>query len=137
MMRHRRTGTRLAKEESNKLQHIPMKSHRILILAGALLLATSGAIAEPATPPPNPNASENAKAVLALLQQFKGQREQFIADRKALIAKLQGATDAERKAIIEQLRTEQKARIDEQKALAKQIRDAQKQLRDQRKNGGG
>ena len=107
-----------------------MKSHpRILLVAGSLLIAASGAFAQPTTPPPNPNASDNAKAVLALLQQFKTQREQFIADCKALIARLQGATDAERKQILEQLRTEQQSRIDEQRALAKQVRDAAKEQR--------
>lgn len=105
-----------------------MKStYRTLVFAGSLLVTASGAFAAPATPPPNPNASDNAKAILALQQQFKAQREQFIADRKALIAKLQGATDAERKQILEQLRAEQKSRIDEQRALAKQIRDAAKE----------
>lgn len=114
-----------------------MKSHqRILLFTGSLFLAASGAFAQPTTPPPNPNASDNAKAVLALLQQFKTQREQFIADRKALIAKLQGATDAERKQILDQLRTEQQSRIDEQRALAKQIRDAAKEQRRNQRGGG-
>ena len=111
--------------------HFTMKSsYRTLVLVGSLLVTASGAFAEsttPPTPPSTPNASDNAKAIQALHDQFKAKREQFIADRKALIAKLQGATEAERKQILEQLKAEQKNRIDEQRALAKQIRDAAKE----------
>src|SRR5437016_3802368 len=97
----------------------------------------------PTTPPATPgkaaphtvneHASDNAKAVQAVLQKFDATRDQIIADRKALIDKLQAAkTDAERKAILDQLRTENS----DQRALGKEIRDELKKLRDQRAKGG-
>lgn len=115
---------------------IPMKIQlRRLLLISGLLAGATGLFAEPPATTPNPNASDNAKAILKMLQDFKTQREQYIADRKALIAKLQGATEAERKQIIEQLRADQQARIEAQRELAKAIRDAAKQQRDQHKGG--
>lgn len=69
-----------------------------------------------------------------MLLKFDASRDQFIADRKALLAKLEAAkTDAERKAILEQLKTENA----EQRGLGKEIRDELKKVREQRKSGGG
>lgn len=89
------------------------------------------------TPPaarPNENASDNAKAVHVLLDQFKTQREQFIASRKALLEKLKSATGDDRKAILDELRADQQSRVEEQRAMGKEIRDEVKKLREQKKN---
>ncbi len=125
-------------------------SYRILAPAIALLMSTVGAFAQttttPTTPPgrptmtppamhPNENASDNAKAVHALLDQFKAQRDQFLAARQALVDKLKTATADERKAILDQLRAEQQARVEDQRALGKQIRDELKNLH-RTKTGG-
>ena len=106
-------------------------SCRPLLFTTVFLLGASGLFAQPKTI--NPNASENSKAVLTLLQDFKGKREAFVAERKALIATLKDASEEERKKILETLRAEQKERISEQRALAKAIRD---ELREQRKKSG-
>lgn len=120
-------------------------SKRFLVLMAALLIGATGLLAQSTvTPPgmnpptvrPNVNASDNAKAMQTLLKQFETQRDQFIAARKAMLDKLPGATEAERKKILDELHADQKARNDEQRALAKQIRDELKKLRDARKSGG-
>lgn len=111
--------------------------HKTISLVAGLLLAASSLSAQATPTPPNENASDNAKSVLKMLQDFKTQREQYIAERKALIAKLKGATETERKQIIDELRAEQQTRIDAQRELAKALRDAAKQQRDQHKKGGG
>ncbi len=95
------------------------------------------------TPPPAPahgkasphtlpaNASDNAKAVQAVLAKFDASRDLFMAERKALIEKLNAAkTEAERKAILEQLRTENA----DQRALGKEIRDELKKVREKPKS---
>lgn len=69
-----------------------------------------------------------------MLLKFDASRDQFMAERKALLAKLEAAkTEAERKAILEQLKTENA----EQRGLGKEIRDELKKVREQRKSGGG
>jgi hypothetical protein len=86
----------------------------------------------------NEHASDNAKAVQAVLKSFDTKRDEIAAERKALLDKLHAATtDAERKTIIDQLRTEQKAQADERRALGKEIRDELKKVREARKAGGG
>lgn len=122
--------------------------YRILVPVAALLLSSTGLLAEAAppvttpperTPPaarPNENASDTAKAVQALLDQFRAQRDQFLAARQALIDQLKTATGDERKAILEQLRTDQQARVDEQRALGKQIRDEIKNVHRDHPTGG-
>ncbi len=87
---------------------------------------------------PNENASDTAKAVMAVMQQFDAKRDQAVADRKTLIDQLGTAkTDADRQAIMTQLHTETQAEREQQSAMGKQIRDELKKLRDQRKSGGG
>ncbi|MBS0663703.1 MAG: hypothetical protein JSR48_10605 [Verrucomicrobia bacterium] len=120
------------------------------ILSLILGLALAGAVAHaqtstPPTPPPPPNmphtpalqASDVAKAVAAILQQFDAKRDQAIADRQALIEKIKAATtDAERQALMTQLRTEMAAHREEMAALGKQIREELRKLRQQRQGGG-
>lgn len=63
------------------------------------------------------------------------QRDQYLADRKTLLEKLSTATEAEKAAILEQLRTEKQAREAEERSLGKQIREDLKKLRGDRKGG--
>jgi len=84
---------------------------------------------------PNENASDNAKAVHAIIEKFEVQRDKYLTDRKALLDSLKTASEAEKKAILDQLRTERQAREDEERAMAKQIREEMKKLRDERKAG--
>jgi hypothetical protein len=86
----------------------------------------------------NENASDNAKAVQALLKTFDARRDQLMAERKALLGKLDAAaTEAEKKEILEELRTENQARHEEQRALRREIGAELKNLREQRKGSGG
>ncbi|PTY06308.1 hypothetical protein DB347_12805 [Opitutaceae bacterium EW11] len=122
-------------------------STKISLLASVLLLSLPAAFAQsnnanthrpdPGVPANAGKGSAESDAVRALIKEFETKREQYISDRKALIARLQGATADERKQILEQLRTEQQSRIEEQRALAKQIREELKTLRQQRKSGNG
>ncbi len=86
----------------------------------------------------NPNSSAVAQAVQAILQKFDANRDQFMAERKALLAKLEAAkTDAERQAILAQLKADLQTEKDQRAQLGKEIRDELKNLRQQRKTGGG
>jgi hypothetical protein len=98
--------------------------------------STSHGKANPHTP--NPNSSATAQAVQTILQKFDANRDQFMAERKALLDKLAAATtDADRKAILEQLKTDLQAEKEQRSQLGKEIRDELKNLRQQRKSGGG
>ena len=86
----------------------------------------------------NENASDNAKAIQAVLKTFDAKRDALAAERKALIEKLEAAkTDLEKKAILDQLHTEQQAQAEERRALGKEMRNELKKIRDQRKSTGG
>jgi acyl-CoA reductase-like NAD-dependent aldehyde dehydrogenase len=82
---------------------------------------------------PNENASANAKAVHAVIQQFREQRDQYLTERKAMLEKLKTATAEEKKAIMEQLREDKTAREADERSLGKQIREELKTLRGDRK----
>ena len=84
---------------------------------------------------PNENASQRAKDVHAVLDQFKTLREGYLAERKALLEKLKTAKDDEKKAILDQLKADSAKREEEERALGKQIRDELKSLRETRKGG--
>jgi hypothetical protein len=84
---------------------------------------------------PNENASDNAKAIHVALEKFKAERTRLLDERAAVLEKLKGASDAEKKAILEQLRVESKAREEEERALAKQVREELKKIREDRKVG--
>ncbi len=87
---------------------------------------------------PNPNSSANAQAVQTILQKFDANRDQYMADRKALLDKLATATtDADRQAILDELKADQAANKEQRTQLGKEIRDELKTLRQQRKSGGG
>jgi hypothetical protein len=84
---------------------------------------------------PNVNASDRAKEVHEVLAQFRTLREGYLAERKALLEKLKGAKDDEKKAILDQLKADSAKREEEERALGKQIRDELKSLRETRKGG--
>lgn len=87
---------------------------------------------------PNPNSSANAQAVQTILQKFDANRDQYMADRKALLDKLATATtDADRQAILDELKADKAANKEQRTQLGKEIRDELKTLRQQRKSGGG
>ena len=133
-----------------------MKTNKkILGLTFAALLSVTSGFAQtapatrptpPATTPPgsearphtpNENASDTARAVQGVLLKFDVKRDLAMAERKALLDRLQAAkTDAERQAIIAELRTESQAQKDAQSAMGKEIRDELKKLRELRKTGG-
>lgn len=84
----------------------------------------------PTTPPtnlpprPSENASERAKEVTALVQQFDANRDKVMAERAELMKKLEAAkTEAEKQAILTDLRNATQAERDEQAKLGKQIRE--------------
>jgi hypothetical protein len=92
--------------------------------------------ANPHTPPAN--ASAVATAVQAILQKFDANRDQFIAERKTLLDQLAAAkTDADRQAILTQLRSELQTEKDQRTQLGKEIRQELQTLRQQKKGGGG
>lgn len=82
---------------------------------------------------PNENASQRAKDVHEVLAQFRTLREDYLAERKALLEKLKTAKEDEKKAILDQLRADSSKRDEEERALGKQIRD---ELKSARKGGG-
>lgn len=84
---------------------------------------------------PNDHASQNAKEVHLVLQEFRTLREGYLTRRKELLESLKGANEQQRKTILDELRTESSAREEEERALGKQIRDDLKKLRDARKTG--
>jgi hypothetical protein len=104
---------------------------------GGTTTGTGGDHGKAAPHTPDDHASDNAKAVQTILQKFDANRDQFMAERQALLDKLQAAkTDAERQVILDQLRAEQQTEKDQRKQLGKEIRDQLKTLREQRKGGG-
>ena len=72
-----------------------------------------------------------------LVNQFRDQRAQFLAQRKAMFDQLKGLTAEERKAMLEQLRTQTRDELMAQRELAKQIREELRTLREQRRNNSG
>jgi len=86
---------------------------------------------------PDDNASETAKAVTAVVQQFEAARAKAIDDRKALITQLEAAkTETDREAILAKLKAETQAERDQQAMLGKQVRDELKKVRDTRAKPG-
>jgi hypothetical protein len=87
---------------------------------------------------PNPNASGTAQAVQMILQKFDASRDQYMAERKALIDQLATAQTAEeRKAVLAALKSDMLSEKDQRAQLGKEIRNELKTLRQQRKAGGG
>ena len=118
----------------------PLKTFAIavaLCALGAGLRAADSAPAKDAKPTaPAPTAAAAAKDAAAsaanvqkLMQQFNTKRDAMIANRDALAAQLKSATEAEKKAILDKMETQQKELLEVQRALGKQIRDEKRKLR--------
>ncbi len=83
---------------------------------------------------PNANASAVAQAVQTMLAKFDANRDQYMTERKALLDKLATATtEADRQAILAQLKADLQTEKDQRTQLGKEIRD---QLKTLRKGGG-
>lgn len=85
----------------------------------------------------NPNSSAVAQAVQTILAKFDANRDQYMTERKALLDKLAAATtEADRQAILAQLKADLQTEKDQRAQLGKEIRDELKTMRQQRKAGG-
>jgi len=96
-----------------------MKSFRLIsiaFLSGLILLLSSVAFAEEAQGP-------SSEGVQAKIEAFKGEQAAMRGELEALKAAYANATDAERKAAMEQWRSENADRILAQKELMAQIRN--------------
>lgn len=81
-------------------------------------------------------ASATARAIQGSLQKFDSVRDLTVAERTALVGRLEAAkTEAERAAIAEQFNREQALREDERRETARQIRDDVKKVRVRTKPG--
>ena len=85
---------------------------------------------------PAPNASETAKAIQTVLQKYDDQRNLTVAERAALVTRLEAArTEVERKEVLDRLEREQAAREDERRETARQIRDDVRRVRNRSESG--
>lgn len=104
------------------------------LIAGLIALTAMGGFARAvdAAPAPNPNVAPATSSpdLQKLIEQFKSRRDAVLADRQALLNQLKNATEDQKRAILEKMRTRQKDLIDEERALGKQIRDEMRRLRD-------
>jgi len=82
------------------------------------------------------NSSETTKAIQEALKKYDSARDLAIAERAALVAKLEAAkTETEKAAVVAQLNRDQAQREDELREVARQIRDETKQVRLRTKPG--
>ena len=75
-----------------------------------------------------------------LVDRFQAQRQEWVANRRAVLARLQNMTEEERAAAIATLREQQRDQVRQQRELAREIRDQMRELRNTRRgagNGGG
>jgi len=123
-----------------------MKNRMILVIGGLLSLAlvsgvvqaqtvnndpstTTPAVEPPTTAPPNfarPNVPDDVKALIKSLQDA---RNQFLAQKKAELAKLKGATQEQRAAIREALQASRDAFLENQQNMREQLRTRLEELR--------
>jgi len=73
----------------------------------------------------------------AMVQLFRQQRHDFLAQRKALFEEMKTMTQEERKARIEELRAQTREALMVQRDLAKSIREELRKLRQERRNNPG
>lgn len=132
----------------------PFRTAAFLAVAATLIAATSTVCAASANNPngsntandnshggpkahaPDPNASASSNAVQAVLQKFDSARDQMVAHRQALVDQLAAAkTEAERKAVVDEMRNDQAALQDQARSAAREIRAELQALRRQRSGG--
>jgi hypothetical protein len=135
-------------ERRNRIATMKALSFRKPFLAVCLTVSMGlGAVAQttPVTPPapklPSaPPASKSLPPLPADMQkladQVNAQSAKMLADRQALLNQLKGATEEQRKAILEKLKAQEKDLLDAQRALGKQIRDDLRKLRPTQPPGG-
>lgn len=64
-----------------------------------------------------------------MMEQFNAKRDAMMAERQALLNQLKGATEDQRKAILEKMQAQMKDLLEAQRALGKQTRDEIRKLR--------
>jgi len=123
---------------------------KIIILI-ALAVGATGLLAQDAPPAdrPMPNGlglglfnkrvdvSSLPADLQTLVTTFREQRATFLAERKAMFDQLKDMTAEERKAALEQLRTQIRDELQAQRDLARQIREQLRTLREERRNNPG
>lgn len=111
-----------------------LRSTKLLLIASALAAGAGMASAQS-----NDGARASAPAaadVRKAMEQFNAKRDATLASRQELMNQLKGATEQERKIILEKLQAQQKELLETQRALGKQIRDDMRKQRESLKPGG-
>lgn len=72
----------------------------------------------------------------ALIQQFREQRQEILQARQQLAERLRTCTDAERQAIMDQFRLEQRERLQQERELRRQVKEQTMEIRRQRRMAG-
>lgn len=118
-----------------------MKTNYLRAIISALVIAGSAISASAQTPPPSPPAPDISKLgpeLKALIGTYRDSAKGLLAERKALLEQLKTATPAEIETLKTQIRAIMREHQQDQRELAKAIRDAIKARRDlQRKPSGG
>lgn len=148
LARHLQNSGRFSRRIMSRRLQRPVLFLAVIAMSAGLRAADSAASVPKSTPPaPAPAAaaaasasakqSADAKAaaaatsrdIQAAMEQFNLKREKLLADRGELEKKLKNATEAQKKAILEQIDQQQKELLQEQRALGKRIRDDMRKLR--------
>ncbi len=113
-------------------------------IAGALLLPVAArAQSNGAGPGPGPivEGVDTSDTTLpddlrALIQQFREQRQEILQARQQLVERLRTCTEAERQAIVDAFRLEQRERLQAERELRRQIREQVMEMRRHRRQAG-
>jgi hypothetical protein len=81
----------------------------------------------------NMNGSDELRG---LIQQFREQRHEILQARQQLAERLRTCTEAEREAIMEQFRLEQRERLQQERELRRQVKEQTMEIRRQRRMAG-
>ena len=116
-----------------------------LLFAGAFAVAgVAVASAEDKAGAAKSDATGKAKAtatassdIQKLVEQFAKQRDTMLTDRQKLLDQLKGATEEQRKAIIERMQQQQKDFAEAMRELGKAQRDEARKLRENSGRPGG
>lgn len=100
------------------------RSTKSLLIAATMMAGISMASAQ------SNDGARAATDVRKAMEQFSAKRDAALAVRQELLNQLKGATEVERKAILEKLQSQQKELLEAQRALGKQIRDDMRKQRE-------
>ena len=138
-----------------------MKASLLKLLTLATVIGVSSSFAQTADPTPTAGGGNGVGARLRehvptdvtlpgrdnlptemqdLVNRFQAQRQEWVANRRAVLARLQNMSEEERAAAIATLREQQRDQVRQQRELAREIRDQMRELRNARRgagNGGG